>query len=165
MFGTSRNDHIVGSDAKDFIFGFDGDDWLYGRGDHDELIGGSGFDTLLGGSGNDTLVGANPLNPNDVSLSAFEIDTLNGGTGADLFVLGNTVDFFYIGPNRSAFIEDFRRSEGDKIVLKGKASQYQLSFIGSDMTTIRTGGPDGDLIATVRSSQLMSFPLDFTFVS
>ncbi|HEY9657341.1 MAG TPA: hypothetical protein V6C65_02670, partial [Allocoleopsis sp.] len=119
MFGSSRNDYIVGSDAKDFIFGFDGDDWLYGRGGHDELVGGSGFDTLLGGSGNDTLVGVYPNIPNDVSSSGFEIDSLNGGTGADLFVLGNTVDVFYRGYARYAVIEDFRRSEGDKIVLKG----------------------------------------------
>lgn len=86
--------------------------------------------------------------------------------GADTFVLGDAFNVYYLGSqqalSRSANINDFRRSDGDKIQLKGSASQYTLSS-GSAGTAVFTDNGN-DLLAFVPSVTNLSFGIDFTFV-
>ncbi|HEY9657339.1 MAG TPA: hypothetical protein V6C65_02660, partial [Allocoleopsis sp.] len=112
------------------------------------------------------LIGANATNPGNAS-SGFEADILRGGTEADQFVLGNGAGIFYVGFGRYAEILDFRRSEGDKIVLKGNASQYRMDSAGSGAGKITSIRYDGDLIGVVSNKYQvspLSFAQDFIFV-
>jgi Ca2+-binding RTX toxin-like protein len=93
------------------------------------ITGTSGNDALQGGAGNDTLIGIDLQSPN---LGRGQIDVLTGGAGNDLFVLGNLSGVFYndgnaatLGELDHAVITDFR--SGDKIQLRGKASDYVLA--------------------------------------
>ena len=59
-----------------------------------------------------------------------EYDTLTGGTGADTFVLGDTLGIYY-GDNYDhsfATITDFSSAQGDTIQLFGSSSDYYLSY-------------------------------------
>ena len=93
-----------------------------------KLIGDAANNNLNGGAGQDTLIG---LSSTDSTLGRATVDTLTGGTQNDLFVLGDSRGFFYSdgstassGRNDYARITDF--SNGDRIQLKGKASDYLL---------------------------------------
>lgn len=169
--GTAGNDSLLGSNGDDKIFGlagndvlqgFRGNDTLSGGANNDILFGFAGNDTLRGGSGNDTLVGTDPRNP---TLTGDETDTLIGGSGADRFVLGNGFGVFYAEPDiRSADIRDFRSSDGDKIVLKGSASDYILNtgFVPNGTAIFTVNGQS--LIAEVQGVTNLSFASDFNFV-
>ena len=161
LVGTNVNDSISGLGGNDLLLGLAGDDKLFGGSDRDTLRGGAGEDQLFGGSGNDILQGTN------ISIGTTnEIDELTGGLGADTFVLGDAFNIYYLGSNqalsRSAKILDFRRSEVDKIQLKGSASQYSLSS-GSAGTAIFTDNGN-DLLAFVPNVTNLSFAQDFIFV-
>ncbi len=112
------------------ISGTAGNDTLNGGAGNDSLIGNKGNDSLNGGAGADTLIG---IDLNDANRGRGEIDVLTGGAGNDLFVLGSASGVFYNDGNRvlsskedrdRALITDF--GNGDKIQLKGKASDYIL---------------------------------------
>ncbi len=112
------------------ISGTAGNDTLNGGAGNDSLIGNKGNDSLNGGAGADTLIG---IDLNDANRGRGEIDVLTGGAGNDLFVLGSASGVFYDDGNRvlsskgdrdRALITDF--GNGDKIQLKGKASDYIL---------------------------------------
>ncbi|MFB2896256.1 beta strand repeat-containing protein [Aerosakkonemataceae cyanobacterium BLCC-F50] len=64
---------------------------MFGGAGNDNITGASGADTLAGGAGNDTL---------------------RGGTGADRFMFNAPTDAIDL-------IADFKRSEGDKVLIKG----------------------------------------------
>ena len=71
------------------------------------------------------------LSSTDSTLGKGTVDILTGGTENDLFVLGNGTGFFYSdgsttnsGRSDYARITDF--ANGDKIELKGSASNYIL---------------------------------------
>lgn len=95
----------------------------------DNIITGNAANNVLNGAdGQDTLTG---LSSTDAKLGRGTVDTLTGGTGNDLFVLGDSRGFFYSdgstatsGRTDYARITDF--SNGDKIQLKGAASDYLL---------------------------------------
>ena len=153
-----------------------------GTGESDLLDGGKGNDTLLGstdlinfkgdylngGEGDDILNGyGNAIRHGNT----FETDTLNGGSGADTFILGDTINgVFYIdGTNNDiytnrAIIEDFNYLEKDTIVLLGSYSNYLFKDIGNDAEIWNSSGTD--LIAIVKNgagSNLIP-QLDCTFV-
>ncbi len=101
---------------------------ITGNSSSNSLVGGNGSDTLIGGAGVDLLTGISTL---DTTLGKGTIDKLTGGTGNDLFILGNNSGVFYGDSSTStsgfsdyAWITDF--SAGDKIQLKGAASNYIL---------------------------------------
>jgi Ca2+-binding RTX toxin-like protein len=153
IFGTPGNDNLRGTGGDNRLFGGAGNDALFGL---------AGNDRLVGGSGNDILVGTDPINP---SFTGDEADTLIGGSGADRFVLGNGAGVFYAGPGiRSADIRDFRSSDGDKITLKGSASDYILNtgFTPNGTAIFTVNGQS--LIAEVQGVTNLSFASDFVFV-
>ncbi len=120
------------------ISGTAGNDTLNGGAGNDSLIGNKGNDSLNGGAGADTLIG---IDLNDANRGRGEIDVLTGGAGNDLFVLGSASGVFYNDGNRvlsskadqdRALITDF--GNGDKIQLKGKASDYILRAHDDNIT-------------------------------
>jgi Ca2+-binding RTX toxin-like protein len=88
---------LAGSSHDDRLFGDAGGNRLFGRDGADLLVGRNGADYLNGGSGRDTLDGG----AGD--------DTLRGGTQADVFVFRGGRDL----------IEEFRRTDGDRLELDG----------------------------------------------
>jgi Ca2+-binding RTX toxin-like protein len=103
-YGTTGRDTLNGNARANVIYGFAGNDRLSGGARNDTLLGGDGNDVLLGDTSNDYLVG-------EVGT-----DKLTGGLGGDRFI-------FDIGRNFRAglmgvdSITDFRRNQGDMIVL------------------------------------------------
>jgi Ca2+-binding RTX toxin-like protein len=169
-YGRTGNDTLYGSDgSEDTLYGNRGNDSLIGNGGADNLfggygadylIGGAGADSLNGGAGNDILIGYN------ISFGTepeFEFDTLEGGTGADIFVLGEGVAF-YASPETDEYatIVDFSRAEGDKIQVFGSISDYSLED-GPNIGQIYVKY-QGNLIADVRYVTDLSLQLDFNFV-
>jgi serralysin len=144
-----------------------GNDTLYGRSTNDTLIGNAGNDTLYGEAGNDYLNGGpgNDYLDGYASFNRADFDTLEGGTGADTFVLGNTRQgMFYLGDGQATIVDyNFR---DDYIQLRGNASQYRLTREGND-TLIQTTGRD--TLAVVKNVTDLSFNVtssrrDFNFV-
>ncbi len=141
--GSNFGDSITGNEYSNYIYGLSGDDFLYARG---------GGDFLFGGSGNDSLYGSFH---GDVS---FAIDTLEGGTGADIFILGSTHSSFYTNSSNSfANIKDFDFTE-DKLTLKNGntyltslTSQNNINGLGIYIDKNSSGIVDSgdDLIAVI----------------
>lgn len=144
-----------------------GNDTLYGRSTNDTLLGNAGNDTLYGEAGNDYLNGGagNDYLDGYASFNRADFDTLEGGTGADTFVLGNTRQgMFYLGDGQATIVDyNFR---DDYIQLRGNASQYRLTREGND-TLIQT--TSRDTLAIVKNVTDLSFNVtpsrsDFKFV-
>jgi Ca2+-binding RTX toxin-like protein len=124
IYGGYGNDYLYGENGNDILNGADGNDYVSGGFGNDILVGGFGNDTLFGGEGNDTLFGYGFTVNNDS-----QFDNLYGGTGADTFVLGGSTGVYYDETGDGyAIIKDFDYREGDKIQVKGTASQYQLEY-------------------------------------
>jgi Ca2+-binding RTX toxin-like protein len=124
MYGGYGNDTMYGWYGNDYMNGGAGNDQIYGEYGNDTLIGGFGNDNLDGGEGNDRLNGYGSVKNNDS-----QFDNLYGGSGADTFVLGGYWGASYDETGDGyAVIKDFDYREGDKIEVKGNASQYQLEY-------------------------------------
>jgi Ca2+-binding RTX toxin-like protein len=124
MYGGYGNDTMYGWYGDDYMSGDAGNDLMYGEYGNDTLVGGSGNDSLYGGDGNDRLNGYGYVKNNDS-----QFDNLYGGSGADTFVLGGFWGASYDETGDGyAVIKDFDYREGDKIEVKGNASQYQLEY-------------------------------------
>ena len=149
LSGNSGNDTLLGGSGNDSLFGNSGNDSLRGGLGNDSLRGGLGNDTLLGGDGDDTIVGVAPKGNNP---GINEIDILTGGAGADIFVLGDSSNPYYVGGGDSDFavITDFQ-SGTDKIQLHGDINDYDIDFISfSGITLIDyINSPSPDFIAIV----------------
>ncbi len=110
----------TGNILANLINGNSGSNNLEGRADNDTLIGGAGNDTLNGGVANDRLV---------------------GGLDADQFYYNSGVVFSGadFGSDR---IVDFKRAEGDKIVLGkttfGLTSSINGSFGAGEFASVQT---------------------------
>ncbi|MEG4804805.1 calcium-binding protein, partial [Microcoleus sp. ARI1-B5] len=131
--GGYDNDAIYGGAGKDTIDGLDGDDYLTGGTNNDVLYGNGGYDLLEGGSGNDYLNGNKNGGPGGYPD---EIDTLIGGFGADTFAIfekGPEFKMPYLdglGEHSYAIIQDFKKADGDAILLVGKKQDYE--FVSGD---------------------------------
>ena len=151
------NDLVRARSGNDRVFGNDGEDTLRGNRGNDTLIGGTGNDRLNGQLENDVLIGVDESSANP---GAGERDVLRGGDGADEFVLGNQMGFFYndnpttvvSGRAGRAVLRDFTVGE-DRIVLHGRAANYELRETLAGHTTIfETTGSVRDLIGVVRDT-------------
>jgi Ca2+-binding RTX toxin-like protein len=184
LFGQSGNDYVDGGDGNDYVdggtgsdtligglgndqlFGGDGNDYAYGGAGNDSLSGGFGNDTLSGGDGNDRLNGYGLTVNNDS-----QFDNLYGGNGADTFILGGMNGVYYNETGDGyAVIKDFDYREGDKIEVKGNASQYRLEYktvagIGSAaMDTEIYYGNDRIAIVQDKSGDEVLKQFDFNYV-
>ena len=133
--GGADNDSLEGGEGRDRILGGSGNDTLSGGAAADTLTGGFGNDHLDGGDGNDRLIGVDPnVVGTGVGFGAGEVDTFRGGTGADTFVLGDSMRVYYsdgdpltTGESDYALISEFNATE-DVIELNGSADVYLLDF-------------------------------------
>ncbi len=180
--GTPGNDYLVGNDdnqVNDAIFGgggadtlkgLNGDDFLFGDSGKDQLYGGGGSDWLEGNSGNDILVG----HTNDEGkYDSYEVDTLIGGSGADTFSLvmngGPDPKLPYLdglgGEHAYAIIWDFKKADGDAILMLGKKQDYEFTSgnygYGSQSTKDTKIFYQGDMIAVVSDNMAADLTLSF----
>jgi Ca2+-binding RTX toxin-like protein len=159
--GNTLNNYIIGNSAANRLDGGFGNDTIDGGSGNDTLLGGDGNDSLIGGLGSDTISGGNGNDTiNGYGTSAFggtQLDTLSGGTDGqfDRFVLGGSWGYSYQGTGY-ATITDWN-SSFDTLVLKGSASQYNVSFqnIGGSAsldTVISLANNTGDYIAVLQDT-------------
>jgi len=171
VFGNNGNDRLLGENGNDTLDGGAGNDVLNGGNNNDLLIGGSGNDILVGGLGNDTLIGTDDSLTNP---GAGERDVLRGNSGADLFVLGDTMNVFYdddgttiaLGNVGRATIQGFEMGI-DKIQLYGAAGDYRLiaTVVGNTNIYENTGSVR-ELIGVVEGTTGLSLSSSsqFSFV-
>ncbi|MEL6816003.1 MAG: SBBP repeat-containing protein, partial [Cyanobacteria bacterium J06598_3] len=152
IVGTDDDDDIKGDDSRDIMFGLDGDDKVEGKDGGDLLYGGIGNDEVKGGEGDDLLFG---IDINDALLGGGEIDKLKGEKDADTFVLGNASGIFYQGGGNSdyALIDDFKAKDGDRIQLKGSASDYSLGQKVKDLPDGAAIFFEGDVVGVVKGEK------------
>jgi Ca2+-binding RTX toxin-like protein len=146
-------------------YGYGGADTLLGGSDNDTLYGGAGNDILDGGAGNDVVEGGSG---NDTLDGGAGNDTIRGGAGADIFGVGIAAGFgVSIDISSVDTIADFRRNQGDQIVVYGSLSDYSL-----DKTQNISGRKALDtaiyyqdnLIAVVQDTRQVSLLEDFIFL-
>jgi Ca2+-binding RTX toxin-like protein len=153
LMGGNETDTVVGNDGNDVLYGGSGDDILVGGNGNDTVYGDDGHDVLVGDMGHDTLAGFNGndrLNGYGGGTVAGDIqfDQLFGGEGADTFVLGDMNKVYYdeLGfGDGYAVIKDFNYLEGDKIEVKGAATNYFLEV--KSMTGIGSATQDTAIYA------------------
>ncbi|MBG1269835.1 calcium-binding protein [Nostoc sp. WHI] len=167
--GRGGSDILLGGSGNDVLFGGSEGDVLTGGAGNDRLNGDSGNDRLDAGQGNDTLFGGGNFNSG-------EIDILTGGRA---FGGVQSVDTFSLNDSYRqaghAIITDFSVVDGDKINLRGSASDYTFvqqrftpgsstnSFSVLD-TVIFFGSPAfGDVIAVAEDVSLTAFTAGITF--
>jgi Ca2+-binding RTX toxin-like protein len=138
--GAINNDTLQGEEGGDRLWGWDGDDILSGgdendildgQNGNDQLWGDTGDDRLFGGNGTDTLIGTNAT-----AAGIGELDFLSGQADADVFILGNITQSYYVGGGIADYarILDFTLQE-DTIQLYGGGT-YQLREVNGN-TQIR----------------------------
>jgi Ca2+-binding RTX toxin-like protein len=162
LLGGMGNDVLSGNNSNDILFGDQGNDTLYGGKDNDSLIGGIGNDFLSGDQGDDTLIGVDPTASNP---GLGEVDTLLGGQGRDRVILGDKNKVYYDNPDATSGANDYALILGfnpneDRIQLSGKASDYQVISIPSELPNSmgifhKTNGQN-ELIALVDSLSPLS---------
>jgi len=80
LYGSSRDDIVVGSDGDNYIYAYEGNDSLDGGIGNDNLHGAQGNDSIFGNTGNDRLYGEDN---NDILVGGEGDDTLDGGRDND----------------------------------------------------------------------------------
>ncbi|MCG8317110.1 MAG: type I secretion C-terminal target domain-containing protein [Pseudomonadales bacterium] len=136
IFARGGNDTLYGEDGNDTIHGVGGDDLLYGGSGVDELRGNDGEDILEGGDGNDSLQGGDG---NDILNGQDGVDYLYGDDGADYFAFDTATAF---GGDYD-YLQDFDRSEGDRLDLTDLLSSYdETTEMISSYLMVTEGGSD-----------------------
>lgn len=130
VYAGAGSDTVDGGSNTDYLYGEAGYDILHGGGDSDFLYGGTSGDDLYGDAGNDTLYGESGR------------DFLAGGKGTDRMTGGDDADTFWFDDGDMLFghgdiINDFSRSEGDKIDLR--AIDANTTLTGDQAFTLVDG--------------------------
>jgi Ca2+-binding RTX toxin-like protein len=174
LIGTDDNqvkDAIFGGGGADTLKGLDGDDFLFGGTGKDSLYGGGGSDWLEGNSNNDILIG----HTNDQGqYDPYEVDTLIGGSGADKFslVMNGGPDLYVkvpyldgLGEHAYAIIMDFKKADGDAILMGGKKQDYEFvsGYYGYGNESLKDTKIfyEGDMIAVVSDNMAADLTLSF----
>ena len=134
-----------------------GCDLLRGGDGNDTMYGGAANDTLFGGAGNDILNGTDR-----VSAGFNEEDRLNGGSGHDTFVLGDSEGAYYNarGWQDCAIVEDFNQHE-DTVQLNGSSDSYWLQSFGNGNSYLwQWNGGHWDGVAMFENAQLDNHDLE-----
>lgn len=143
LVGNAANNYLYASDGADRSNGAAGDDYLYGQAGNDSLDGGLGKDWLVGDMGDDLLTGGDGK---DRVLGGLGDDSLSGGRGKDQLRGGGDADRFVFNSFREGFdtIADFRRAEGDRIVVSksGFGGGLKLGKLRSSRFTLGSSSTD-----------------------
>lgn len=157
LAGREIDDHLTGTDGDDVIAGGNGNDVIRGDGGNDLLLGGQGDDTLVGGVGNDSLIGGD----GDDTLFLDDQDVATGGTGADHFVVSDTVINTWVEQgangtlvNTTDRITDFNAGEGDRLStgasgwtigeIDTSSGEFSVTSIGPGSSSLINLDTDGD---------------------
>ncbi|MAP95644.1 MAG: hypothetical protein CMK07_11900 [Ponticaulis sp.] len=124
LYGSARQDTLIGNEVNNTFFGGNADDILNGLGGNDQLFGDNGDDNIMGGEGDDFIAGGRHR------------DRLTGGDGEDVFFYLDILDSKPSNLERDN-ITDFTPGE-DKIDL---SQLGDLNFGGSAFT-----GTAGEII-------------------
>ena len=140
ILGGSGADILTAEGFWEDVFGGSGDDTITATGKGSWLFGGTGNDTitgsdavtpwylaerLFGGDGNDTIDGGGG---DDLIYGGAGDDSLTGGSGADIFI-------FSEGHGNDT-IEDFSKTDGDMIYLRGFDQTITWAQLQSKITTV-----------------------------
>ncbi|NRR34123.1 type I secretion C-terminal target domain-containing protein [Oxalobacteraceae bacterium] len=142
LMGTSEGERISSGDGDDLIDGMDGDDYLQGEKGNDTLLGGAGNDTLRGDDGDDSLLGGEG-DDHFVVYDWFSSgsDTLIGGLGNDTFDFNS---WFY----KNSVVAD--GGLGDDLFLFDLIGTSNLTMTGGEgHDTYRPGNHDGSFGLTI----------------
>ncbi len=136
---------VQGSDKSEKVDGTKGNDTIFG---------GLGSDEIKGDDGDDLLFGVDTSS----GFGQGEQDKLKGEKGADTFVLGDANNVFYLGGGNSDYglVDDFKAKEGDRIRLRGSASDYVL---GQDVKGVKDGTAifyQNDLVGVIKDEEDLS---------
>lgn len=104
----------------------------------DTLTGNNTANVLSGLAGNDSLYGAGGT---DTLIGGLGGDILDGGTGADTFVYATTSESISSNYDR---IENFNRTEGDKVDIRGFANENPNDIIWLGQSAF-TGNGDAEM--------------------
>ena len=92
LYGTSRDDTVIGTDDANYIYGYEGNDSIDGGLGNDRLYGAQGNDSIFGNLGNDSLDGGTGT---DILDGGADDDTLRGGDDNDLLFGSDGNDSLY----------------------------------------------------------------------
>ena len=159
--GNDGNDTVRILNAATFttslrFFGGGGNDFFKTGAGNDYQDGGTGNDTMNAGAGNDEIKGKGG---NDFMLGLAGDDTIDFGTGNDVGTGGADADTFVFatGYQRDR-INDFTKSDGDKIDLKGVTTVSSFSDLNIAQnganTVINFGSGDVLTLRDVTASTL-----------
>jgi beta-glucanase (GH16 family) len=159
-----KNGTIAGEGGDDYLtitgnggmYGGFGNDRLNSMSGADLLVGDAGNDVLVGGGGNDVLTGSNSAE----NRGKGEIDTLQGGSGSDRFVIGsaNGAHYNFQGKRDYVVIQDLSR--GDKIQISSKVKYRAIrDSRGFDLYVLGSKGRK-DLVADVFTSFNPKLPMN-----
>lgn len=157
LWGGYGNDTFYGSFGDDALYGETGDDLLFAFGDDGFASSyssvtfdkGEGSDFFYSETGNDILLGEPG---NEFLVGGGGNDTLEAGVEADTFILGDSSSDLYQGSDY-ALITDFKYWQGDKLQMRGSASQYSESDLNLGVGTgaLDTGiYQNGNLVAVLQ---------------
>jgi Ca2+-binding RTX toxin-like protein len=164
--GGAGFDDINGNAGDDRAFGGPGGDWVVGGKDNDELYGdgapwdydGEGADIVLGNLGDDTLDGGGADDQvrggqgDDLIVGGAGADWLSGDRGSDTLTGGAGADVFHsFGEAGLDRVTDFRRAEGDRVLLD-PGSSWSAAQSGSDTVIAILGGAQVVLVGVSLSS-------------
>lgn len=155
------NDQVNSASGSDFISTGAGDDSIRTGNGRDTVIAGLGNDviTFLGGLGDeeaDILIGVDPENgAGRGEIDVFKQESVVPGSenrrrNAELFVLGDENNVFYLGEgsNDFALIRSFQLGI-DKFQLNGSAEQYSINPAPGGIGIFFIGNGDRDLVALI----------------
>ena len=129
IFGTKKDDVLIGISGADYLWGSKGDDDINGGDGDDLIVGGKGFDIIEGGLGEDWF-GVNKKygkGKNNIEVIVdFEV-------GTDVIMVE--------GSTKGLWIDNF---EGDAILVKGKKDI--IAWVEGAGGQLDWGGTDGNLI-------------------
>ncbi|HEX8103525.1 MAG TPA: calcium-binding protein [Solirubrobacteraceae bacterium] len=173
VLGSQGSDTLTAADSGSTLDGFTGNDSLNGGPGDDTLRGGGGSDSLIGYGGADELDGGEDLDSasyaersdtqnTNVSLdgaandggpgendNVYNVETLYGGAGADVFTGSSAAETFFGGANTDTLHggggDDHLDGEGDLDTLYGEAGNDSLrSMDGAGGDTNYCGEDPGE---------------------
>ncbi len=152
--GTANSDSMIGNTANNFLFG---------EFDNDFLVGSAGNDFLVGGNNDDILNGTN-----DQFRGTVELDTLQGESGVDQFILGDSLGSYYNSAGEQDFAQILDFGWDTDVITLGTGEVYDIESnpFGFDIFVVTQGVRD--LVANVLTHSSGDFDLptgDFQLAS